>query len=193
MRHNNIEPVDKVVATSQAPAAPKPPPVAPPVPEVVPVSAIRKLPPRRYVNHQEVVLEYELAKVGKSGIGSVDLWWTQNDGQSWELYATDPAAAGSTQNGHNQRTVELPGKGVYGFILVVKSRAGLGKAPPKAGDVPEILVEVDTTPPEAKLFAPSPDPLHTNALVLKWTARDDNLTNNPITLEWAEKRRRTLG
>ena len=181
-------PPEKVVATSREPVAPPPPVIPPPVKEVVPAAAVRKLPPLKYVNRPEVVLEYQLAKVGKSGIGSVDLWWTQNDGQSWELYATDPEAKGSTQNGVYQRTVDLPGKGVYGFVLVVKSRAGLGKAPPKAGDVPEIRVEVDTTPPLAELFAPSPDPQHPNALVLKWNARDDNLTYNPITLEWAEKR-----
>lgn len=180
-------PPEKLVATSREQVAP-PPVVVPPVNEVVPVAAIRKLPPLKYVNRPEVVLDYQLAKVGKSGIGSVDLWWTRNDGQSWELYATDPEAKGSTQSGIYQRTVELPGKGVYGFILVVKSRAGLGKAPPKLGDIPEIRVEVDTTPPLAELFAPSPDPEHPNALVLKWNARDDNLTYNPITLEWAEKR-----
>lgn len=97
----------------------------------------KALPPLQYVNHPEVVLKYELVKVGKSGIGTVELWWTRNDGQSWELYAVDPDSKGSTQNGEQQATVELPGEGVYGFNLVVKSRAGLGKAPPRgrcAGD-----------------------------------------------------------
>ena len=142
------------------------------------------------MNRPEVVLKYELAKVGKSGIGSVDLWLTQDDGQTWTRYADDPDAKGSTQNSVNQRTVELDGPGVYGFILVVKSRAGLGKAPPKAGDVPDIRVEVDTTPPLAQLFAPSPDTdqQRPNALVLKWVAKDDNLHPNPIVLEWAEQR-----
>jgi hypothetical protein len=97
---------------------------------------------------------------------------------------------GSTLGGRQQATVELPGEGIYGFILVVKSKAGLGKPPPRPGDVPEIRVEVDTTPPLAQLFAPSPDPLQPGALILKWNATDanNNLTNHPITLEWAEKR-----
>lgn len=168
----------KLVATSE-PSNPAP----------VPASVARKpLPPLQYVNQPEVMLEYELAKVGPSGVGAVDLWWTQNDGQSWELYAVDPEIKGSTQNGRHQRTVELPGDGVYGFILVVKSRAGLGKAPPRAGDSPEIRIEVDTVAPVAQLYSPSPDPQRQNALLMKWAAKDNNLPANPITLEWSERR-----
>ena len=77
---------------------------------------------------------------------------------------------------------------MYGFILIVKSRAGLGKPAPRPGDVPEIRVEVDTTPPDAKLYAPTPDPVSADALLLRWTATDKNLPLNPITLEWSEKR-----
>src|SRR5262245_23990829 len=120
----------RVVASSQSPA-----PMT-----TVPVQAVetrRPLPPLQYVNHPEVTLEYELARVGPSGIGSIDLWWTQNDGQTWELYAVDPESKnGTIKGGRHKRTVELPGDGVYGFILVVKSKAGLGKAPPRAGDIP---------------------------------------------------------
>jgi hypothetical protein len=181
-----VEAPEKLLATSQSTSH-----AAPPIPsnDVPAPNLSRKvLPPLRYVNHPEVVLEYELNKVGKSGVGSVDLWWSQNDGQSWELYAVDPEIKGSTQNGKHQRSVELPGDGVFGFILVVKSRAGLGKPPPRAGDVPDIRVEVDTVPPVAQLYAPSPDPQRPGNLLLKWAAKDNNLTNNPITWEWAERR-----
>jgi hypothetical protein len=186
-----IEPKEKLVATSEAPRPPvAPPPVLQAANNVtLPVVPPRRvLPPLQYVNHPEVLLKYALHKVGKSGIGSVELWWTKDDGQSWELYATDPDSKGSTQNGEHERTVELPGEGVFGFNLVVKSRAGLGKPPPKAGDAPDIRVEVDTTPPVAQLYAPVPDPQHPGALILKWAARDNNLSNNPVTLEWAEQR-----
>ncbi len=166
--------------------------MAPPPAAATPVQAVenrRPLPPLQYVNHPEVTLEYELARVGPSGIGNIELWWTQNDGQTWELYAVDPEGrSGTIREGRHKRTVELPGEGVYGFILVVKSKAGLGKAPPRAGDLPEIRMHVDTTAPVADLFKPQPDPHKTNTLLLKWQARDDNLTNTPIVLEWSEKR-----
>ena len=173
---------NKVIASSQG---------APPTRSgpIVPVVAERQLPAVQYVNHPEVTLDYELKNVGPSGIGIIELWWTQNDGQSWELYAKDQEIkSGAVSNGTHKRTLELPGEGVYGLILVVKSRAGLGKAPPRAGDVPEIRIEVDTTAPEAELYRPQPDPTKANTLLLQWQARDTNLGTTPVHLEWAEKR-----
>jgi len=186
-----LEPKGRPIATSQAPPLAMPPaPAAPEPSTTLPPSAPprKPLPPLQYVNHPNVLLEYELSKVGKSGIGSVDLWWTRNNGESWELYAKDQKIAGSTRNGKQEATVELPGEGVYGFILVVKSRAGLGKKAPKADDIPEIRVEVDTTLPFAELYPATPDHQHPGALILNWVAKDNNLANTPITLEWAENR-----
>src|SRR5262249_38494271 len=67
------------------------------------------LPPLQYVNHPRVVLEYELNKVGPSGVGKVELWYTTNDGQSWELCADDPRVEGATSGGRHQRAIDLPG------------------------------------------------------------------------------------
>ncbi|MCS7045104.1 MAG: hypothetical protein NZO58_01980, partial [Gemmataceae bacterium] len=176
---------ERVIATSQAlPVAPPPLPVANRPPPG------RDLPPLRYVNHPEVMVEYELSRVGPSGVGSVDLWWTKNDGQTWELYAVDPESkSGSVRNGVHKRLVYLQdGDGTYGFALVVKSRAGLGKAPPRPGDPPDIRIELDTSAPEAKLYEPQPDPQKANTLLLKWTAVDNNLSPTPITLEWSARR-----
>lgn len=147
----------------------------------------KALPPVQFANHRELTLEYELAKVGPSGIGSVELYWTPDDGKTWER-APSPDLKDAIKSGRYNRMVELQeGDGIYGFSLVVKSRAGLGKSPPRSGDVPEIRVELDTTAPVAQLFQPRPDPLHRDAIVLSWTARDKNLSATPITLEWAER------
>ncbi len=189
----NNEPKDeRVVATTQIPA-PTPPPSVPvannaTVPPTPPTPPRRQLPTVKFVNHPIFIMEYNLRNVGKSGIGSVELYRTQNDGQTWDLYAVDEDVKGSTQNGPQTRELELPGQGVYGFILVVKSRAGLGKPAPRPGDIPEIRVEVDTTAPDAKLYAPTPDPINADALLLRWSATDKNLPLSPITLEWSEKR-----
>jgi hypothetical protein len=75
---------------------------------------------------------------------------------------------------------------VYGFYLVVKSRAGLGKAPPKSGDLPQIRLERDTAPPVAHWLRPMPDPARRDTLILAWEASDRNLAQNPVTLEWAD-------
>ena len=171
----------KVVASSQAAS----PLAASPVAAVEPQ---RTLPPLQYLNHPDVTFEYELKRVGPSGVGSVDLWMTQSDGQTWEHLAEDPESRkGTMTNGTYKRTLDLPGDGVYGFRLVVRSKAGLGKAPPRAGDVPEIRVEVDTTAPVAHLYEPQPDAQKPNTLLLRWSANDNNLANS-IILEYSAKR-----
>jgi hypothetical protein len=118
----------------------------------------------------------------------VELWLTRNHGTSWERFADDPDVKGNTVGSKYQRRLELPGEGVYGLWLVLRSRAGLGKAPPRPGDAPQMVIEVDLTPPEAQLFAPRPDPQKRDSVLLTWRAKDRNLTPNPITLEWAEQR-----
>jgi hypothetical protein len=185
------EPKERVVATSTAP--PPAPPAVPPTPVQQPVvnptppPPTRELPILKYVNHPIVTLDYNLKKVGKSGVVGVDLWLTRNDGESWEFYGHDPDKQGSIHEGKHQAIVELPGEGVFGLKLAVKSKAGLGKAPPRAGDVPELRVEVDTKPPIATLFAPVPDSKAPGNLLFRYTAVDKNLSNHPITLEWAEQ------
>ena len=64
----------------------------------------------------------------------------------------------------------------------------MGKRGPVSGDLPEMRVEVDLTPPVAQLYAPEPDPHQRNALSLSWNATDKNLTSSPISLHWAERR-----
>jgi hypothetical protein len=119
-----------------------------------------------------------------------------DDGRTWEKSPADPnAALPLAANGqgtapvHGSVTVQLNKEAaVYGFYLVVRSRAGLGKPPPRPGDLPLLRVEVDTTPPDAKLFKPQADPSHPDALLLTWEANDPHLATNPISLEWAPRK-----
>ncbi|HEV3142508.1 MAG TPA: hypothetical protein VGZ47_01335 [Gemmataceae bacterium] len=131
------------------------------------------------INSAEINLAYEVSKSGASGLRSVKLYMTQNDGLSW----MDCAEAKDLVSPIN---AQLPGEGVYGFRLVLESGAGLSKGPPVSGDAPEIRVEVDTTPPQVELYQLAPDPNLTNAVILRWSASDKNMAPNPITLEWAE-------
>jgi hypothetical protein len=136
--------------------------------------------PAQITNSAQVTLDYEVTKVGPSGVGSVELYLTQDEGRTWQRYADDPKLK-------PPMTVNLPGEGVFGLRLVVRSRAGLGQRPPQSGEVPQMRVEVDTTPPLAKIFPPQPDPRRRDSLLLTWNASDPNLTPNPITLQWSER------
>lgn len=149
----------------------------------------RPLPPTQITNSPEVVVEYELSKVGPSGIGSIDLYWTRDDGQKWAKFAEEPEISKVTPGVRLKRTINnLPGDGIYGFSLVVKSKVGRGKQPPQSGDPPDIRIEVDTQPPVCLLYPPEPDIHRPGAMVLKWSASDKNLASLPITLEWSERR-----
>lgn len=153
------------------------------------------LPQVQYLNSTNLTFEYEISKLSPSGIGVVEVFWTLDDGQKWDLFADDPKSGPSMLPGRYKRRIELPGDGVYGFTCVAVSRAAkdmrekagikLGNQP-KAGDAPEIRVEVDTIPPVVELFAPVPDAQRENTLLLTWTAKDRNLAAEPISLEWAE-------
>ena len=106
-----------------------------------------QLTPLFITNNKQITLDYEV-KRGPSGVGKVDLWVTKDDGRTWEWYAENRELK-------PPMVVDLPGEGVYGFCLIVQNRAGIGKKPPVSGDAPELRVEVNTTPPGARLRAPT--------------------------------------
>jgi len=168
-----------------------PEPVGAANPNLAPTAPARRpLPPVQLVNDRWIVVEYQLSRVGPSGIGSVELYLTQDDGQKWLKFAVDEDAKSGTAGAKYQRSLELPaGDGVYGLYLVVRNGAGRGKAPPRSGDAPEMRIEVDTTSPQAQLqLPPVPDPERRDALLLTWQAKDKNLGTGPISLDWAEQR-----
>jgi hypothetical protein len=149
------------------------------------------LPALQIVNRGQVKLGFDVTKFGPSGLGSVDVYMTTNEGSTWEKMPGEPLVSlPLSPDGRGpvrgNVTVSMNKEGlVYGFYLVVKSRAGLGKPPPQAGDPPQVRVELDTTPPDAQLFAPQPASDRHDTLTLTWKAVDRNLATNPVCLEWS--------
>lgn len=149
----------------------------------------------KIVKVREVRLDFAVAKVGPSGLGNADIYVTLDNGANWKKLAGEaPISLPPNVNLHGPDPihgsvgVQLSAEGtVYGFIVAVKSKAGLAPPPPKQGDVPEILVELDSTVPKAELIKPSADPTQANTLLLSWRATDRNLSENPIVLEWSEQ------
>jgi hypothetical protein len=149
------------------------------------------LPALQIVNRGQVKLGFDVTKFGPSGLGAVDVYVTMNEGSTWEKMPGEPQVSlplSPDSRGMVRGNVLVPlarEGATYGFYLVVKSKAGLGKPPPSAGMPPHVRVEMDTTPPEAKLFAPQPAADRPESLVLSWDAKDRNLAANPVSLEWA--------
>jgi hypothetical protein len=154
------------------------------------------LPPVRLVNSRQVKLDFSVSKLGRSGLGGVDVYVTADDGTTWarapgEPTVSLPAAteAGTSEPLTGSVAVTLEREGVvYGFALVVKNKAGVGRPAPKPGEPPQVRLELDATRPAAELFAPRPAPGQPNTLLLAWMATDRNLADNPVSLEWAEAR-----
>jgi hypothetical protein len=148
------------------------------------------LPPIQFTNQREARLRFEVAKLGPSGLGGVDVYLTTDEGRTWQQAPLKSAAALPPTGRTSLRgtvVVPLDREGLHGFYVVAHSGAGLGKAGPRPGDVPQIRVEVDTTPPRAKLFQPRPDPARRDRLLLTWEASDKNLAADPVSLAWATK------
>lgn len=150
--------------------------------------------PVQVVNRRQVRLEYEVTKTGSSGVGAVEVYATLDDGLNWSLVATEPVTIPPSEAagvGAQRFGVMLPltQEGVvHGFTLVVKSKAGLGRPAPQRGETPQIRVELDATHPDASLLNVVADPNRREALVINYKASDRNLAQQPIQLEWAERR-----
>jgi hypothetical protein len=188
----------KVVATS--PDAVKPPvpaatvpaapvPSVPTAPSSPPTSWNSGRPVGQVTNNRRVTLEYEVAKIGPSRVGSVELYVTRDDGLTWARLSGEHGVPGDGRGQELRRTisVDLPDDGVYGFHLLVKSGAGLSKPAPRSGDAPQMRLELDTKLPTAELYRPELNPAAADALLISWKAGDKNLSENPIRLQWAER------
>lgn len=150
--------------------------------------------PVQVVNRRQVRLEYEVTKTGSSGVGAAEVYATLDDGLNWSLVATEPVTISPSEAagvGAQRFSVMLPltQEGVvHGFTLVVKSKAGLGRPAPQRGESPQIRVELDSTHPDASLLNVVADPNRREALVINYKASDRNLAQQPVQLEWAERR-----
>jgi hypothetical protein len=150
------------------------PQTPPPVPEHLrrSTSAGR----RRVVDSRRFQIGYNLEGVGPSGVSSVDLYITDDNGATWYHYGAD-------DDHQSPILVEVPREGTYGFALGVRSGAGLTSEPPQNGDLPSIVVVVDQTAPRLEMF-PIEQGLgkNVNKLLFTWKCQDENLAEKPISL-----------
>jgi hypothetical protein len=136
--------------------------------------------PAKIVNSTDIKIDYKLEDVGPSGVSIVELWYTR-DGRSWQRYGEDPDKAPPFD-------AKLPGEGVYGLTLVVKSGVGIGDRPPQTGDPPQMWIEVDLTRPNVQIQSVEAGRGHdSGTLTVTWRADDKNIAPQPITIYYAEQ------
>ncbi len=135
----------------------------------------------RRVNSTAFQIAYALDDVGPSGVSSVELYLTEDEGRKWYHYGID-------EDGRSPFQLTVPNDGTYGFAIRVKSGVGLAHTPPQPGDRPEVVVVVDRKPPTATILplrqgqGSSP-----NQLLIEWTLSDDALAEHPVALYFSER------
>ncbi|MBA3313579.1 MAG: hypothetical protein H0T47_09880 [Planctomycetaceae bacterium] len=135
---------------------------------------------RKIVNTKAFNLGYQVDEVGPSGVGAVDFFITEDDGQKWFRYGSDPDLKSPVR-------IDVPREGTYGFQVRAKSGVGLAPEPPRPGEKPAVTVVVDQTPPVATLKPPAQTAGKQSPVVqFRWAVEDANpLKAKAIGLEYA--------
>ena len=108
----------------------------------------------------------------------VDLWYTRNNGRSWERYGSDSDAQSPVE-------VRLEQEGLYGFKLVVYSHDAPASRPPQDGEPADIWIVFDHTKPVGRIIsAHYGKGARKNSLLITWEASDAMLGERPITLNF---------
>lgn len=135
--------------------------------------------PTKIVNRTHFRLGYTIDKVGKSGLQSVELYITQDDGEKWYFYGTD-------KDQSSPFDVAVPKDGVYGFAIRVRSGVGLTEPLPQPGDKPAINVVVDQTAPEVALLPIlQGQGTDSNKFLIRWKAGDEKLHAKPVAIAYS--------
>jgi hypothetical protein len=144
---------------------------------------------RKFVNNKQISLSYDLRDVGPSGVSSVELWYTLQQGRSWAKLTEYPIDLKNPMEARDTKklTFEVNDEGVYGITLVAKSGVGLGDRPPQPGERPHFWIEVDLTKPVVQLQEVKVGTgFDKGKLTIDWKATDKNLGFNPIKLSYAD-------
>lgn len=136
----------------------------------------QKLKSMRTVRSNEFQIDYELAEVGPSGIGSVELYISPNGGAQWWKYGND-------NDKKSPAHVRVPEDGEYSFIIRVTNGVGFGAPKPAPGDKPTMMILVDRSAPKIQV-SPIEQGRGKDAdkLTFRWSIEDNQLSEKPVSL-----------
>jgi len=133
----------------------------------------------RIVRDGSFDISYEIGEVGPSGVGAVEFYITRDAGRKWFKLGDD-------LDHRSPFRVKVPGDGIYGFEIRVRSGAGLATDPPQPGDAPSIIVVVDQTPPVVQLYpAQQGQGASLNKIMIRWKAEDENPASRSVSLAYS--------
>lgn len=109
---------------------------------------------------------------------SAQLWYTQDEGETWELFGTD-------DDRQSPITFRPPSEGLFGLFFVLTNASGASSAPPADGTRAHYWAMVDFTPPVVQLHPLRPTTVLGQRVVqVRWTAIDSQLPRRPIRIDY---------
>lgn len=136
--------------------------------------------PTRFSKGKRFSLDYELEAIGAQGADSIELYGTTDEGKTWQLWGSDPDRMSPFD-------IETQDIGAFGFRICVVGRNGLASPRPQSGELPDIVVVVDTEKPQVKITgARYGEGTRTGSLVISYQCDDHNLPARPITLAFSD-------
>lgn len=145
-----------------------------------PVSSTPSTGDRRviYINKKTFKLTYKIDRIGPSRVKHIEVWMTRDTTQ-WQRYPTEAPPEGPFELTFNAT-------GRYGITLRPLSGVGRGSPPPRAGDLPQVWVEVDETPPVVQIGnVVVGEGQDSGFITVQYRAEDRFLADTPITLYYA--------
>jgi hypothetical protein len=141
-----------------------------------------------YVSTLKFDVDYAVQRMGRSGVKAAHLFVVREQG-SWQPAKNSPFRV-DVKPADGGQTLSLPyeadREGLYGFYVIPESGAGKRAADPTRDDQPMVLVEVDTTPPAAKITGVQVSPGPRGPVVeITWKVTDRNLMPRPVSLEYS--------
>lgn len=126
-------------------------------------------------------LDYSVeASGGAAAVADVELWGTEDGGRSWNMWGSDP-------DRQSPFDVRVGNDGLFGFRMVIVGANGIVSNRPKNGDIADVWINVDSTPPTVKITrAVYGEGLENGMLVIDYTCSDTHLVERPVTLSFSE-------
>ncbi len=134
--------------------------------------------PVRYSDGLRFSLAYELEAVGSQGVEAIELYGSVDEGRTWKLWGSDPDRVSPFD-------IETREEGVFGYRIVVVGNNGLASPRPLSGEMPDIVVVVDTQAPEVRITgARYGEGDRIGALVILYECSDPNIMARPVALSF---------
>jgi hypothetical protein len=148
----------------------------------VPALAEEPEPGARPPTHHTKLRRFDIGYDAPEDTAEVCLWVTEDGGANWHTYGYDAIDGGPPKSPVGFATNH---DGTFGFIVVPEDRAG-NLVDPSPGAPPQLVMIIDTTPPEVTLLAPNDGFVGPRRDAdIRWSASDEYIKEDSARIEYS--------